>query len=66
MSTSENSGTRLTDFDLTLEQRAQATRIVASIATDASDCRTLLDILGLSPREARQTSDRTPSDLPQR
>jgi hypothetical protein len=44
---------QLTDLEATAEQRVRATRAVAATAVDAADCRLLLDILGLSAREAQ-------------
>lgn len=39
------------DAETVAEQRARAVRAVAAVAVDASDCRMLLDALGLDPRE---------------
>ncbi|HET6500406.1 MAG TPA: hypothetical protein VFG87_06540 [Amycolatopsis sp.] len=39
------------DTELVAEQRRRAVRAIASAATDADDCATLLDALGLRPSE---------------
>lgn len=47
-------------LDVDAEHRARAVRTVAAAAQDASDCRMLLDMLGLSPRDAAGDSHQRP------
>lgn len=39
------------EFHVTRGQRARAVRVVASTAANADECREVLDMLGLDPRE---------------
>lgn len=47
------SGALLTDDGNTAQERAAATRTVASVAVDAAECARLLDMLGLDAAGAR-------------
>jgi hypothetical protein len=48
-------------------QRARAVRVIASTAADVDECREMLEMLGLDPREARlvpqpRRPDTTPAE----
>ena len=40
------------EFDVCQGQRARAVRVVAAVAANADECREVLAMLGLDPREA--------------
>ncbi|HEX6344441.1 hypothetical protein [Umezawaea sp.] len=50
------------EFGVPRAERARAVRVVAAVASNADECREVLTMLGLDPREARAVPDRIDPD----